>query len=68
MSLKWLPGVAAEQAAKYWAEHAPIALRAQPAMTKYEQNLVTEVTSWTRGTLAPADWFAEASKSQVAII
>jgi len=51
-SFTWASGLSAEQGARYWDEHTAIALRAQPAMTKYEQNLVEEVISWTAGTRA----------------
>ena len=60
ISIKWLSTVTAEQAGREWAEHAAIALRAQPILTKYEQNIVTEVISWTSGT-SPIDAFADFS-------
>jgi hypothetical protein len=49
-AVKWLAGVSAEVAERHYREHLPVALRTQPVLTKYEQNLVREVISWTPGT------------------
>jgi hypothetical protein len=56
----WKPGLDAEKGAEYWKEHTAIALRVQPVMTKYEQNLVDEVMSWTSGE-RPADAYGDFS-------
>lgn len=50
MGMGWKPNVMAAYGQSEWHEHTAIALRAQPALTKYEQNVVTEVISWTPGT------------------
>jgi hypothetical protein len=51
-SVKWLPGVSAEVASQHFLEHTAVALRTQPILTKYEQNIVTEVISWSPQTPA----------------
>lgn len=48
-TVKWSPSMPPEIAAKNWAEHAAIALRRQTILTKYEQNIVSEVISWSDG-------------------
>jgi hypothetical protein len=50
IGMKWRSDVTAAYGQSEWHEHTAIALRAQPALTKYEQNVVTEVISWTPGT------------------
>jgi hypothetical protein len=52
IAVRWLPNITAEFADREWQEHAAVALRTQPAMTKYEQNTVLEVISYTPGTPA----------------
>lgn len=52
MPMTWKAGVTREFGEHEYNEHAAIALRAQPYMTKYEQNLVKEVISWTPDTPA----------------
>lgn len=46
-TVKWQPQLTADYAAGQWAEHAAIALRRQKILTKYEQNIVREVISWS---------------------
>jgi hypothetical protein len=50
--IKWRTDVTAEFGAARWQQHTAIALRSQPVLTKYEQNVVKEVISWTSGTPA----------------
>jgi len=64
-SLKWLPGISPAFAADEWDEHTAIALRVQPTMTKYEQNLVREVISRSPG-MPPIDAYADFSFNKVA--
>ncbi len=46
-ALKWRPDLDVEMANRHWQEHAPLAMRAQPFLTKYEQNRVIDVISWS---------------------
>jgi hypothetical protein len=48
LAMRWLPNVTREFASQEWADHSAIALRCQPRMSRYEQNLVIETISWTR--------------------
>lgn len=59
-AIQWKSGMAPEKAAALWERHAAIALRQQKAITKYEQNVVEEVISWSRG-IIPIDAFADFS-------
>jgi hypothetical protein len=51
-SIKWLAGVPTQVARDHYEVHASIALRTQPVLTKYEQNIVMEVVSKSPGTSA----------------
>jgi hypothetical protein len=48
--MKWAAGVTPEAAQQQYRDHIPIALRNQPALTKYEQHIVVESISRTPGT------------------
>ena len=48
-TVKWQKGIDPEFAVGEWAQHTAIALRRQPILTKYEQNIVSEIMSWTHG-------------------
>lgn len=48
-TVKWLPAITRDVAQREWEDHTAIALRSQPALTKYEQNFVTETISWSEG-------------------
>lgn len=63
-AIRWKSGLSAEKASALWARHAGIALRAQTAITKYEQNVVEEVISWSNG-VVPLDAFADFSHPSV---
>ena len=63
-AIRWKPSLTPEKASAYWARHAGIALRAQTAITKYEQNVVEEVISWSKGVI-PIDAFADFSHPSV---
>jgi hypothetical protein len=51
-AIKWLDGMSAAEADEHWLGHVPVALRTQPLLTKYEQNVVNDVISWTPQTPA----------------
>lgn len=63
-AIRWKDGMPAQKASAYWARHAGIALREQKAITKYEQNVVEEVISWSNG-VVPMDAFADFSHPTV---
>ena len=60
----WKQGVTTEQAWARYDRHAAIALRCQKAITKYEQNLVQEVISWSMD-VVPMDAYADFSHATV---
>jgi hypothetical protein len=64
-SLKWKEGVTSAEASTLWSRHAGIALRCHSVITKYEQNIVEEVMSWTDG-VEPVDAFGDFSFRTVA--
>lgn len=64
-ALSWNSGMDGARAAELWARHAGVALRAQPAVTKYEQNVVIEAISWTDG-FELFDAFADFSAARIA--
>jgi hypothetical protein len=59
-SIRWKDGVAPARASALYDRHATIALRCQPAITKYEQNIVEEVLCWSPG-ITPVDAYADFS-------
>lgn len=63
-AIRWKEGLPVEQAWARYDRHAAIALRAQTAITKYEQNLVAEVISWSNG-IVPMDVYADFSHPSV---
>lgn len=63
--IKWRDDRSPRQASQAWLRHAAIALRAQRAITKYEQNVVDEVISWGSGAEA-IDALADFSFATVA--
>jgi hypothetical protein len=63
-AIRWKRDMTAAQASALWARHAGIALRAQTAITKYEQNVVEEVISWSNG-VVPIDALADFSHPSV---
>lgn len=60
VSLLWKDAIAAGTASEHYDRHAAIALRAQKGWTKYEQNLVHDVISCSRG-VHPVDAYADLS-------
>jgi len=63
-AIRWKQGIPADKAAQFYARHAAIALRAQTAITKYEQNIVEEAICWTDGVI-PIDAYADFSHPTV---
>lgn len=63
-AIAWKEGIPAAEASARYDRHAAIALRAQSAITKYEQNIVEEVTSWSDGVI-PIDAYADFSHPTV---
>jgi hypothetical protein len=59
-SMKWAPHISADYGWQEYEAHAPIAIRTQPAISRYEQNLVQDVISWTPDT-PPIDVYADFS-------
>jgi hypothetical protein len=58
--IKWPAGSQPEAAEKDWLDHAAVALRTQPDLTKYEQNGVRDVISWSPG-VSHASGYADCS-------
>lgn len=48
-AIRWNPAISKSEVSRLYERHAAIALRAQNAVTKYEQNMVEEVMSWSDG-------------------
>lgn len=63
-AIGWKAGVPRDEASVRYDRHAAIALRAQSAITKYEQNIVEEVISWSDG-IVPMDAYADFSHPSV---
>lgn len=51
-SFKWLSEVSRAEAERHWNEHAAVVLRQQSRVTKYEQNVIDEIISWSADVIA----------------
>ena len=58
--VQWRRDISADQASAIWDDHASIALSKQPALTKYEQNIVERVMG-TNSLLPPIDAYGDFS-------
>lgn len=63
-AIQWKQGLSREEASDRYDRHAAIALRAQDAISKYEQNIVQEIISWSEG-VVPMDAYADFSHPTV---
>lgn len=63
-AIRWNPAIPKKDVSRRYERHAAIALRAQTAVTKYEQNIVEEVMSWSEG-VVPMDAYADFSHATV---